>query len=65
MPRAPPATSPPKTWSSCCDGLGIDTGIDLDALVDAAGWISGQLGRPPVSRVARALLAKRAAAASA
>ncbi|MGL6109930.1 MAG: hydroxymethylglutaryl-CoA lyase [Rubrivivax sp.] len=44
------------------DGLGIDTGIDLDALVDTAGWISGQLGRPPVSRVARALLAKRAAA---
>jgi hydroxymethylglutaryl-CoA lyase len=47
------------------NGLGIDTGIDLDALVDTAGWISGQLGRPPVSRVARALLAKRAAAASA
>ncbi len=47
------------------NGLGIDTGIDLDALVDTAGWISGQLGRPPVSRVARALLAKRAAATSA
>jgi hydroxymethylglutaryl-CoA lyase len=43
------------------DGLGIDTGINLDALVDTAGWISAQLGRPPVSRVARALLAKRAA----
>ena len=41
-------------------GLGIATGIDLDALVDTAGWISGQLGRQPVSRVARALLAKRA-----
>jgi hydroxymethylglutaryl-CoA lyase len=44
------------------NGLGIATGIDLDALVDTAGWISAQLGRPPVSRVARALLAKRAAA---
>ncbi|MBN8507833.1 MAG: hydroxymethylglutaryl-CoA lyase [Burkholderiales bacterium] len=44
------------------NGLGIETGIDLDALVDTAGWISAQLGRPPVSRVARALLAKRAAA---
>ena len=43
-------------------GLGIATGIDLDALVDTAGWISGQLGRQPVSRVARALLAKKAAA---
>jgi hydroxymethylglutaryl-CoA lyase len=47
------------------NGLGIDTGIDLDALVDTAGWISGQLGRPPVSRVARALLAKRAAVGAA
>ncbi len=44
------------------NGLGIETGIDLDALVDTAGWISAQLGRPPVSRVARALLAKRAPA---
>ena len=43
-------------------GLGIDTGIDLDALVDCAAWISAELGRPPASRVARALLAKRAAA---
>jgi hydroxymethylglutaryl-CoA lyase len=42
------------------DGLGIETGIDLDALVDAGAAISEQLGRPPVSRVGRALLAKRA-----
>ena len=41
------------------DGLGIDTGIDLDALVDTAAFISGVLGRPPVSRAARAVLAKR------
>ncbi len=41
-------------------GLGADTGIDLDALVDAGAWISEALGRPPGSRVARALLAKRA-----
>ena len=45
-PRAPPATWPPKTWCSCCDGLGIETGIDLDALVDAGAFISGRLGRP-------------------
>lgn len=43
------------------NGLGIHTGIDLDRLVDAGAFISGVLGRAPVSRVARALLAKRAA----
>ncbi|MFO1226299.1 hydroxymethylglutaryl-CoA lyase [Roseateles sp.] len=40
-------------------GLGIETGIDLDRLVDAGHFISGVLGRAPVSRVARAMLAKR------
>jgi len=47
------------------NGLGIDTGIDLDALVDTAAWISAQLGREPASRVARAVLAKRAKTACA
>ena len=41
------------------NGLGIDSGIDLDALVTTAEWISAKLGREPASRVARALLAKR------
>jgi hydroxymethylglutaryl-CoA lyase len=40
-------------------GLGIDCGIDLDALVDAGDFISRVLGRKPVSRAANALLAKR------
>ena len=40
-------------------GMGIDTGIDLDALVDTGAWISEQLGRSTNSRVARALIAKR------
>ncbi len=40
-------------------GMGIHTGLDLDALVDAGAAISQVIGRPPVSRVARALLAKR------
>ena len=44
------------------DGLGIETGVDIDQLVDAAGWISNVLGRKPVSRSGNALLAKRAAA---
>jgi hydroxymethylglutaryl-CoA lyase len=43
-------------------GMGIDTGIDLDALVDAGGYISGVLGREPVSRAGKALLTKRRAA---
>jgi len=42
------------------DGLGIETGIELGALVDAGAYISGVLGRPPVSRAGKALLAKRA-----
>ena len=41
------------------EGLGIETGIDLGALVDAGAFISGVLGRPPVSRAGKALLAKR------
>ena len=41
-------------------GLGIETGIDLDALVDAGAFISHALGRKPNSRVAVALLNKRA-----
>ncbi len=44
-------------------GMGIATGLDMDALVDAGAYISGVLGRPPVSRVSRALLAKRTALA--
>jgi hydroxymethylglutaryl-CoA lyase len=40
-------------------GLGIDCGVDLDALVDAGDFISRVLGRKPVSRAANALLAKR------
>ena len=41
------------------NGLGIETGIDLDALVQAGGYISDVLGRPPVSRVGKALLIKQ------
>ncbi|MBX3599694.1 MAG: hydroxymethylglutaryl-CoA lyase [Rubrivivax sp.] len=46
-------------------GMGIATGIDLDALVDAGAYISGVLGRPPVSRAGKALLAKRGVAVEA
>ena len=46
-------------------GMGIATGIDLDALVDAGGYVSGVLGRAPVSRAGKALLAKRGVAVEA
>ena len=35
-------------------GLGLETGVDLDALCDTARWISAELGREPASRVAKA-----------
>ena len=43
-------------------GMGIHTGIDLDKLVDAGAYISNVIGRAPVARVGRALLAKRGVA---
>jgi hydroxymethylglutaryl-CoA lyase len=42
------------------DGMGIDTGIDLDKLIDAGKYISDYLGRKSGSRVATALLNQRA-----
>jgi hydroxymethylglutaryl-CoA lyase len=37
------------------NGLGIESGIDLEAIVDTAWWISAHLGRQPASKVARAM----------
>ncbi len=45
-------------------GMGIDTGVDLDALVDVGAYISGVLGRPSVSRAGKALQSKRAQVAA-
>ncbi|MGJ7915018.1 hydroxymethylglutaryl-CoA lyase [Massilia sp. LXY-6] len=42
------------------NGLCIETGIDLDQVVEAGHFISQQLGRKGVSRAGNALLAKRA-----
>jgi hydroxymethylglutaryl-CoA lyase len=36
-------------------GLGVEHGVDLDALVDASAWLAGVLGRPSPSAVVRAL----------
>lgn len=37
------------------EGLGIRTGIDLDALTDTSIWLTSALGKTPASRVATAL----------
>src|SRR5664280_223672 len=37
------------------DGLGIETGVDLEALVETSVWMAGRLGRPSPSRVVKAL----------
>jgi hydroxymethylglutaryl-CoA lyase len=36
-------------------GLGIETGVDLDAVVATSVWMAGELGRPSPSAVVRAL----------
>ncbi len=43
-------------------GMGIETGIDLDQLIDAGQFISNALGRPTNSRAAKALMTKRQSA---
>jgi len=45
------------------NGLGIETGIDLDAVVAIGAFISASIGRQNASRAGRALLAKTANAA--
>jgi hydroxymethylglutaryl-CoA lyase len=37
------------------EGAGVDTGVDLEALVETSVWMAGRLGRPSPSRVVRAL----------
>jgi hydroxymethylglutaryl-CoA lyase len=46
------------------EGMGIGTGIDMEKLLAATNEISRLLGRPPVSRVASALNAKKKRAGS-
>jgi hydroxymethylglutaryl-CoA lyase len=43
------------------DGLGVETGVDLARLARAGRIICQHLGRPPASKVARALAGKAAA----
>ena len=45
------------------NGLGVESGVDFDAVVDAGEWVVGQLGRSNASKAALASLRYRAAAA--
>lgn len=40
-------------------GSGVETGVDLQALVDVTAWMAGRLDRAPQARAAQAILAKR------
>ena len=40
------------------NGLGIETGIDLDEVARIGDWISREIGRPNAARAGRAILAK-------
>jgi hydroxymethylglutaryl-CoA lyase len=44
------------------EGMGVATGVDMAKLVAATNEMSGLIGRPPASRVAAAINAKRAVA---
>ncbi|MCG7588971.1 MULTISPECIES: hydroxymethylglutaryl-CoA lyase [unclassified Halomonas] len=41
------------------EGLGIETGIDLQSVIDTGDWITRQLGRQPSAKVALALGSSR------
>ncbi|MCP2084533.1 hydroxymethylglutaryl-CoA lyase [Paraburkholderia aspalathi] len=42
------------------NGLGIETGIDLDAVVSIGDWVSQQMGRENGARAGKALMARKA-----
>ena len=46
-------------------GMGVETGVDLDALLEAGAVVARQLGRGPESAVARALTSNGGSAACA
>jgi len=41
------------------ESLGMDTGVDLDAVCDIGEWITGEIGKPNASSVGKAILGKR------
>lgn len=45
-------------------GMGIETGLNLNKLVQTGAWISGSIGKPYISRAGRAVWNKLNAEAS-
>jgi len=41
------------------DSLGMETGVDLDAVTDIGQWITSEIGKPNSSSVGKAILGKR------
>jgi hydroxymethylglutaryl-CoA lyase len=41
------------------DSLGMDTGVDLDAMADIGDWITAEIGKPNASSVGKAIIGKR------
>lgn len=37
------------------NGLGVETGLNLESLVETSTWLAARLGRPSPSRVVQAL----------
>lgn len=41
------------------ESLGMETGIDVDAVADIGCWVTGEIGKPNASSVGKAILGKR------
>lgn len=41
------------------DSLGMDTGVDLEAMAEIGEWITAEIGKPNASSVGRAIMGKR------
>lgn len=59
MRPAHPAMWPSEDLLYMLNGLGIETGVDMDKLIAAGNFICDFLGRPSGSKVAQAIAAKR------
>ena len=55
--RAPAATSPARTWSTCCTAWASTPASTSTALVDTGRWLAALLGRDSGSKVTKALAA--------
>jgi hypothetical protein len=52
--RKPVLRMPKAIEFDAPQGMGIETGVDLDKLIETGWWLAQQLGKPTSSRVTRA-----------